>query len=244
MRNRSAFIMAVCVACGVSAALLAQGGAPAKGAPAPAQGETNRLVAGGGITAAGWAGKLDPADEAKGQKVSDAKLSQAGNVLSVTTGPAITYWNPANKATGDYTVKATFNEPKYMNLNDHPHPYGIVIAGNDMGTETQSYLYCAAYGNGTFIVRGFKGTTPFQMGGRRAGANDAIHKAAGPGSPVSQDIAVTVKGDSVSCSINGAVVGTYAKADLMAAGLKSTDGVYGIRFAHNTEGTVTGLMKQ
>jgi hypothetical protein len=35
----------------------------------------------------------------------------------VTTGPAVAYWNPANKAAGDYTVKATFTEPKYMNLN-------------------------------------------------------------------------------------------------------------------------------
>jgi hypothetical protein len=46
----------------------------------------------------------------------------------------------------------------------------------------------------------------------------------------------------VSCSINGTVVATYAKSALVTAGkLKSTDGVYGIRFAHNTEGTVTGL---
>ena len=38
------------------------------------------------------------------------------------------------------------------------------------------------------------------------------------------------------------MVGTYTKADLVAAGkLKSTDGVYGIRFGHNTEATVTGL---
>ena len=38
------------------------------------------------------------------------------------------------------------------------------------------------------------------------------------------------------------MVGTYKKADLVAAGkLKATDGVYGIRFAHNTEATVTGL---
>ena len=35
-----------------------------------------------------------------------------------------------------------------MNLNSHPHPYGIVIAGNDMGTDQESYLYCAAYGDG------------------------------------------------------------------------------------------------
>ena len=51
-----------------------------------------------------------------------------------------------------------------MNLNTHPHPYGIVIAGNDLGTAGQSYLYCAAYGHGSFIVRGF-GPEPFQMNG-------------------------------------------------------------------------------
>ena len=77
------------------------------------------------------------------------------------TGPAVTYWNPANKAAGSYTVSATFNEAKYMKLMDHPHPYGIMIAGNDLGTETQSYIYCSAYGNGTFIVRGM-GPAPFR----------------------------------------------------------------------------------
>ena len=69
-----------------------------------------------------------------------------------------------------------------------------------------------------------------------------MHKAAGPGQPVTQEIAVTVKADSVECAINGTVVGTYPKADVVAPGkLKSTDGVYGIRFSHNTDATVTGL---
>ena len=108
-----------------------------------------------GISVPGWTGKIDANEEKQGQVLNNAKLSGDGGNLSVTTGPAVAYWNPANKATGDYTVKATFSEAKYMNLNDHPHPYGIVIAGNDMGTPQQSYLYCAAYGNGNFIVRGF-----------------------------------------------------------------------------------------
>jgi hypothetical protein len=202
-------------------------------AQAPA--DASRAVAGGGISVPGWTGKADG-----GGNVSDAKLTKEGNTLHVVTGPAITYWNPSQKASGDYTVSATFTEPKYMNLNSHPHPYGIMIAGNDLGTANESYLYCAAYGNGTFIVRGM-GPQPFQMNGR-GGPNDAIHKAAGPGEPVTQQIAMSVKGDSVSCSINGTVVGTYPKADLVTAGkLKSTDGVYGIRFAHNTDATVTDL---
>jgi hypothetical protein len=128
-----------------------------------------------------------------------------------------------------------------MNLNDHPHPYGIVIAGNKLGTDQQSYLYCAAYGNGNFIVRGF-GPQPFQMNGGHGEANAAVHKASGAGAPVTQEIAVSVKGDQVTCAINGTVVATYPKSDLVTTGkLGSTDGVYGIRFAHNTEATVTGL---
>jgi hypothetical protein len=51
-----------------------------------------------------------------------------------------------------------------------------------------------------------------------------------------------VKGDKVECAINGMVVASYDKSALVAPGkLKSTDGVYGIRFAHNTEGTVADL---
>lgn len=204
----------------------------------------SRSVQGGGISVPGWTGKIDASEEKSGQTLDKAKLSEEGGALHVTTGPAVTYWNPSNKASGDYTVKATFNEPKYMNLNTHPHPYGIFIAGNDMGTAQQNYLYCAAYGNGNFIVRGF-GPESFQMNGRRGEANAAVNKAAGPGQPVTQEIALSVKGDKVTCAINGTTVASYDKSALVTAGkLKSTDGVYGIRFAHNTDATVTGLEKQ
>jgi hypothetical protein len=173
--------------------------------------------------------------------INDAELAQSGDALHITTGPATTYWKTDAKASGDYTVKATFNEPKFMNLNTHPHPYGVFIAGNDMGTPNQTDLYCAAYGNGNFIVRGF-GPAPFQMNGGRGEANDAVHKAAGPGQPVTQEVALSVKGNSISCVINGTVVATYDKSALVTDGkLKSTDGAYGLRFAHNTEVFVTGL---
>jgi hypothetical protein len=206
-----------------------------------AQGDAARGVAGGGITVTGWTGKIDANEERSGSTLKSAKLSGTPAALQVTTGPAVAYWNPADKAAGNYTVKATFTEPKYMNVNDHPHPYGIVIAGNDMGTPQQSYLYCAAYGNGYFIVRGF-GPNAFQMNGGRGEMNAAVHKAAGVGQPVAQEIAMSVKGDKVDCAINGTVVASYDKASVVGPGkLKSTDGIYGIRFAHNTEGTVTGL---
>jgi hypothetical protein len=212
----------------------------APGALACAQGETSRAVAGGGISVAGWMGKVDPNEAKNGKTINDAKFAKEGAGLHVTTGPATTYWNPANKASGNYTVKATFKEPAYMALNSHPHPYGIMIGGNDLGTDAESFLYCAAYGNGSFIVRGF-GPAPFQVNGRGE-ANAAVHKAAAQGEPVTQDIAISVKGDKVECAINGTVVGSYDKSAIVGDGkLKSTDGVYGVRFSHNTEGIVTDL---
>jgi len=224
MRLISGLIFAFCIC---ASAILAQ--------------DASRVVAGGGIAVPGWTGKIDMNEERAGRTLNDARLTEQGAVLHVTTGPALAYWNPANKAAGDYTVKATFTEPQYMNLNSHPHPYGIFIAGNDLGTPNQSYLYCAAYGNGRFIVRGF-GPSSFQMNGFVGEANSAVHKAPGVGQPVTQEIALSVKGDQVACSINGAVVATYPKSALVGPGkLKSTDGVYGVRFAHNTEATVSGL---
>src|SRR5437667_3753114 len=230
MRRLSIFALALLAIIFVPTANFPQGG----------QMESSRGVAGGGVSVPGWTGKIDAKEAAAGMTLNSAKLTKEGDAFHVITGPAVTYWNPANKASGDYTVKATFREPKFMNLNTHPHPYGIVIAGNDLGTAQQSYLYCAAYGDGKFIVRGF-GPTPFQMNGRGT-ADPAVNKAAAVGEPVTQEIAISVRGDKVECSINNKVVASYDKSTLETAGkLKCTDGVYVIRFAHNTEVFMTGL---
>jgi len=205
--------------------------------------EQSEAVTDGGIKVPGWMGRVDPQEATNGMTVENARLTQEEGALQVLTGPTITYWNPENKASGNYTVMATFHEPKFMNRSNHPHPYGIFVGGNDMGTDQQTLVYCEAYGNGTFIVRGF-GPEAFRVNGNRGEANDAVHKAADTGQPVTQEIAVSVTDDSVKCSINGTVVGTYPKADIVGDGkLKSTDGVYGIRFGHNMEGSVTGLHK-
>ena len=204
------------------------------------QEDSSRAVAGGGVTVSGWTGKIDAREASQGMTLNNAKFAKEGDAFHVITGPAVTYWNAANTAAGDYTVTAHFREPKFMNLNTHPHPYGIVIAGNDLGTDQQSYLYCAAYGDGKYIVRGM-GPAPFQMNGR--GTPDAaVNKAAAVGQPVEQDISMSVKGDKVTCSINNKEVWSSDKSALVTAGkLKSTDGLYGLRSAHNTEVLVTGL---
>jgi hypothetical protein len=236
MRSVHASVTAIAAAVALSTILGAQG----------AQNNQDIAVKGGGVTVPGWKGIADTKNNPTGLKVTDAKFEpvSAGG-FHVQTGPAITYYHPSNVATGDYTVSAAFEEPKFQNLNDHPHPYGIVIAGNKMDTPDMTLLYCAAYGNGTFIVRGF-GPAPFNLNGPRGAANAAV-KSVAVGSPVTQIISMMVKGDTVSCSINGTQVWSAPKADLVGTGpgkIMSTDGVYGIRTAHNVEFNVTGFGKK
>src|SRR5580693_9204678 len=184
-------------------------------------------------------GKIDASSARQGRVINDAKFAQEGNALHVTTGPAVTYWNPANTASGDYTVKATFLESKFMTLNSHPHSYGIFVGGNNLGTDKMTLVYCVAYGDGEALVRGF-GPAVFTLLG--TSPNAAVHKAAGVGQPVTQEISWKVKGGHAECAINGAVVAGYDRSQLVGAGkLQSTDGVYGIRFTHNVEAVITGF---
>jgi hypothetical protein len=200
--------------------------------------DPDRVVSGGGVFVKGWTGKIDPGSARQGRTLNDAKLAQDGAALHVTTGPATTFWNPANVATGDYTVKATFTEPRFMELNSHPHSYGIFIGGNNMGSDQMSLVYCVAYGSGAVLVRGF-GPGVFTL---LQANNAAVHQAAGVGKPVTQEIAWHVKGGRAECSVNGTVVAGYDKTALVAPGkLQSLDGVYGIRFTHNVEAVIAGF---
>jgi hypothetical protein len=240
MRLVRPFAIAVALACLMPAVPGAQMG-----------GDPDRVVPNGGISVAGWQGKIDPGSVTQGRTINDSKFSQEGNALHLIIGPAAVYWNPANTASGDYTIKGTFKEPKMSDANSHPHPYGIFIGGHNMGTDKMSLVYCLAYGDGRALVRGFNPTAGPPTGAQhgvftpmRAAANAAVKKVAA-GEPVTQDISWTVKGDSASCTINGTVVATYTKADLVGADkLESFDGVYGIRISHNVEAVVTGFGKQ
>ena len=219
--------------------LVTFGAVLAAGALLTAQGDPDRVIPGGGIHVQGWTGKIDASSAAQGRVLNDARFDQEGANLHVTTGPATTFWNPANTAAGDYTVKATFLEPTFMNLNSHPHSYGLFIGGNSMGTDKMSLVYCVTYGDGTLLVRGF-GPAVFTLA--RPAANPAVNKAPGAGQPVKQEIEWRVTGARAECLVNGKVAQTYQKSELVSAGkLQSTDGVFGIRFTHNVEAIISGF---
>ena len=207
--------------------------------PAAAQ-ETDRSVKGGGIMVQGWQGAVDAGAAKKGQTIKDSKFEEKDGAFHISAGSASTYWNPANTAKEDYTVSATFTEPKVS--QGHPHPYGIFIGGNGLDTDKPTYVYCVAYGSGDALVRGFSNGQVVNFSKRQPAASVA---KAEPGQPVTQTIAWTVKGDRAECSVNGAVVAGFDKAELVGEGkLQSLDGVYGIRAAHNVDIVVKDFGKK
>jgi len=205
--------------------------------PAAAAQDADRKVAGGGITVKGWQGKVD-ANNKQGLTITDSKFAAEGSGFRITTGPPTTYWNPSNTAKGDYTVKATFREPKQT--YNHAHPFGVFIAGKNLDSDQPSYLYCVAQRDGNFLIRQFGGGTVNTIVRRTPHA--AINKAAGPDAEVTQEIGWVVKGNKADCVINGQVVHSIDRSDpASTVKLESTDGIYGIRTTHNSDVIVTGL---
>ncbi len=205
---------------------------------ARAQQDADKKVAGGGVTVKGWQGRVDTGNK-QGLTINDSKFAPEGSSWRLMTGAAGLYWSPANMGKGDFSVKATFTEPKQP--YNHPHPYGVFIGGKGLDTDTPQALYCAAYRNGNYIVRGFSGGKVFPVVGKPM-PNEAVKKAETPESQVVQDVALSVRGDKVECTVNGTSVWSAAKADVTGAGkLDSTDGVTGIRVSHNSDAMVSNF---
>lgn len=221
MRLAKALLMAGAAAVLISATTAAQGQ------------DADKKVAGGGITVKGWQGKADTGNR-QGLTVNDSKFAPEGSGFRLTTGPAAVYWNPANTAKGDYTVKATFKEAKQT--YNHPHPFGVFIGGAGLDTDAPSMLYCVAYRDGTFLVRQFANGKVNTLA--KKNAHEKVAKAAGPEAEVTQEVGWTVKGDRADCVINGATVWGATKAELGGASL---DGQTGIRVSHNSDAIVSGF---
>ncbi len=201
--------------------------------------DADRTVAGGGIAVSGWKGKVDAAAAKAGKTVNDSKFAKSGDDLHLTIGPAAYYWNDSNTAKGNFTVGATFKEPKPNAA--HPHPYGIFIGGKDLETDAPTMVYCVAYSTGQVLVRGFAAGKVVNIAPRAAHA--AVAKPGADGS-VTQNIAWNVKDGVASCMVNGQVVATVDGATLAGHGITSVDGPYGIRASHNLDVVVSGFGKK
>lgn len=178
----------------------------------------------GGVMVKGWEGRTDRPN----QKLEDVKFEEMGGGFHITGGPHAIFWNPANTASGNYTVKATLSKTQ---STPHAESYGLFIAGSKLKEAEQNYLYCVVFGNGMYSVVHRAGAETHPLVSRKA--DDAVAKASDKGT-AKDDIAMSVTPEKVSCSINGKEVWSAPRADVIGAGkLPSTDGIYGLRASHN-----------
>jgi len=138
----------------------------------------------------------------------------------VQGGPAGTFWNPANTASGNYTLKATFNLQKPSN---HVNYYGLVFGGSNLDAASQAYAYFVVAQNGTFMVRQRSGEAVTDVVGRAA--NAAVKQPDATGRSTNA-LEVRVAGDTVSYVVNGTAVHSGPKGTL------KTDGLAGVRVNH------------
>ena len=154
----------------------------------------------------------------------ELKVMSMGKGFHVVGGPAGTFWDPKNTASGNYTVRATFN---LMEPSNHTNYYGIIFGGSDLEGPNQSYTYFIVAQNGQFQIRTRAGdqVTSVQPAGRGGAAHASI-KTPPAGGKSTNTLEVRVAGDTVSYVINGTVVHTTPKSAV------KTDGIAGVRVNH------------
>ena len=156
---------------------------------------------------------------------------QTGSTLHAVNPQAAVYWNPANTASGTYTIKGTFT---LLKPSGHTNYYGLVFGGSGLDGAAQSYTYFLVAQDGTWLVKKREGEVASDVIAKKA--SDAVKKPGADGKSVNA-LEVRVGPDKIDYVVNGTVVQSAPKA-----GVK-TDGIYGIRVNHMLEVSVDGLAK-
>jgi len=184
-------------------------------------------------TPAGWKVHIDRSQNAQDPDNKSGVMFMAmGKGFHVSGGPAGTYWNPSNTATGNYTLKGTFTLVKPSN---HTNYYGLVFGGNALDGPSQTYTYFLVAQNGSFLLKQRSGEQTSDI--KAATPNAAIKTPDNSGKSVNA-LEVRVAGDTISYVVNGTVVHTTPKSAV------KSDGVAGFRVNHVTEVMVDGFEVQ
>ena len=178
----------------------------------------------------GWKLRVDRSTSASDPDAAgNIKFMQMGSVLHAITPQAAVFWNPANTASGNYTLKGTFT---LMKPSGHTNFYGLVFGGSDLEGANQSYTYFLVAQDGTWLVKKRAGEVASDVLPRAP--NAAVKKPDASGKSVNA-LEVRVGADKIDYVVNGTVVQSSPKT-----GVK-TDGIYGFRSNHLLEVQVDGL---
>jgi hypothetical protein len=179
---------------------------------------------------AGWKVRVDRSTSAVDPDgAGEIKFVTSGSGFHATNPQAAVYWNPANKASGTYTLKGTFT---LMKPSGHTNYYGLVFGGSDLDGPNQKYIYFLVAQNGTWLIKSRDGQATGNVAPKTP--NDAVKKPDDTGKSTNT-LEVRVGADKIDYVVNGTVVTSTPK------GTVNADGIYGIRVNHLLEVQVDGF---
>lgn len=179
----------------------------------------------------GWKVRGDKSTSATDPDAAgDVKFVTMGSGFHATNPSAAVYWNPANTATGGYTLKGTF---KLMKPSGHTNYYGLVFGGSGLEGADQSYVYFLVAQNGTWLIKRRQGSATSDVAPKTP--NEAVKKPDASGQSTNA-LEVRVGADKVDFVVNGTVVHSAPKSTV-----GKTDGIYGIRVNHLLEVQIDGF---
>ncbi len=174
----------------------------------------------------GWKVRGDHSMDASDPDAAGAiKFVTSGSGFHATNPMAAIYWNPANTATGNYTLKGTF---KLIKSSGYDEYYGLIFGGSGLDGAMQSYIYFMVTDDGTYLIKARDGAST--KGVSQKTPSDAVKKPDASGSATNA-LEVRVTADKIAFVINGTVVTTIPKTGAAA----KTDGIYGMRINHQLE---------
>jgi hypothetical protein len=180
----------------------------------------------------GWMVHIDRSTDASDPDASgNLKFMAMGSSLHIVTPQGAVLWNPANTASGSYTLKGTFKRLKSGGYDEY---YGLIFGGSGLQSGDQSYLYFMVTDDGTWLVKRRTGASTENISEKTP--NAAVKKPDAGGNATNA-LEVRVKADKVEFAVNGTVVSTMPKAGPLA----KTDGIYGLRSNHHLEIEVDGF---
>ncbi len=184
-------------------------------------------------TPAGWKQRIDRSTNASDPDAAGAvKFVTMGSGFHATNPQAAVYWNPANTATGNYTVKGTFVLQK---PSGHVNFYGLVFGGAGLDGANQTYIYFLVAQDGTFLVKHRAGDAAVHDVVVKTPSN-AVKKPDASGKSTNA-LEVRVLADKIDYVVNGTVVTSTPKTGMTA----KTDGIAGIRVNHVLEVHIDGF---
>jgi hypothetical protein len=180
----------------------------------------------------GWKLRSDHSSDASDPDAPGAnKFTVSGSGFHAINPMAAIYWNPANTATGNYTLKGTF---KLIKSSGYDEYYGLIFGGSGLEGGTQTYTYFMITDDGTFLIKRRDGSST--QGVSPKTPSSAVKKPDASGTATNA-LEVRVKADKIDFVINGTVVTSLPKTGAAA----KTDGIYGIRINHQLDVQIDGF---